>query len=353
MQSTFITPKPLSENARQMAQHKFDHVAKPLNSLGRFESFLTQIAAIQGTDRVSLDPRAVLIFCGDHGVVRQGISQCGSDVTSRVARSICEGTSNINLMANCAHAAVFAYDMGIADPPDCPNLIRMSVARGTNDFTQGPAMSREQAVQAIDSGIRAVRDLDGRGFHLLALGEMGIGNTTSSAALTAALLHLSPETVTGRGSGLSDEGLARKIRVIRRGIEVNHTDVSDPVSVLSALGGFEIAGMAGACLGAAEAGIPIILDGVISCVAALIAVRICPAAGAFLIASHAGKEPSSRVLLEALNLSPVLDARMALGEGTGAVMLFPLLDMVHEVYQSSHTFDALDMEAYRPLGGQA
>ena len=308
MQSTFITPKPLNDNARQMAQHKFDHVAKPLNSLGRFESILTRIAAIQGTDRVSLDPRAVLIFCGDHGVVRQGISQCGSDVTSRVARSICEGTSNINLMANCAHAAVFAYDMGIADPPDCPNLIRMSVARGTNDFTQGPAMSREQAVQAIDSGIRAVRDLAGRGFRLLALGEMGIGNTTTATAVAC---------------------------------------------VLTALGGFEIAGMAGACLGAAEAGIPIILDGVISCVAALIAVRICPAAGPFFIASHAGKEPSSRVLLEALNLSPVLDARMALGEGTGAVMLFPLLDMVHEVYQSSHTFDALDMEAYRPLGGQA
>ena len=350
MQQSFITPRPLSESARLAAQERFDRVAKPLGSLGLFESVLTRIAAVQGTDDISLRPRAVLVFCGDHGVVRQGISQCGSDVTLRVARSICENSSNINQMAACADTPVIAIDMGMADSTDCPGLVHLSVGKGTADFSQGPAMTAEQADQAIRAGIHYVKSLAGNGCRLLALGEMGIGNTTSASALASVFLNLPPEQVTGRGSGLSDEGLARKIQVIRQSLAVNQPDARDPVSVLAALGGFEIAGMAGACLGAAEAGIPVILDGVISCTAALAAVRICPEVRHCLIASHLGKEPSASYLLQALGLTPVLHARMALGEGTGAVMLIPLLDMALQVYKSPHTFAALEMDAYRPLG---
>ena len=260
MQQTFIVPRTLSESARRAAQERFDRVAKPLKSLGLFESVLTRIAAIQGTPDISLKPRSVLVFCGDHGVVRQGVSQCGSDVTWRVARSICEGNSNINQMAACTDSDVMAIDMGMTVSPNWPYLIRMSVDKGTADFTQGPAMTPEQAVFAIQAGIASIKVMFEQGSRLLALGEMGIGNTTSAAALTSVLLNLPPKQVTGRGSGLSDAGLSRKIQVIQKAIRVNHPDPGDPLSVLAALGGYERGGLAlgegyeGPCVVAAEVG---------------------------------------------------------------------------------------------------
>lgn len=341
------------EAARSRAQQKWDNVAKPLHSLGRLEEMISRIAAIQGSEHVRLNPRCALVFCADHGVVAEGVSQSGQEVTSLVARSVADGSANVNLMAAAAAADVFAVDMGMAEDVQHPALMKYRIAPGTRNMTLGPAMTREQALQALQTGIDLVGDMKARGYALVATGEMGIGNTTSSAAVACVLLGQSPEIMTGRGAGLSDGGLARKIDAVRRSIEVNCPDPNDPVDVLAKLGGFEIAAMAGAFLGGMSHGVPVVIDGVISAVAALLAQRICPEAKEFMLPSHLSREPAGALVLSALGLEPVIDASMALGEGTGAVMLLPMLDLAHRVYCGNHTFGDLGMEAYAPQGGKA
>ena len=336
----------LSSEAREAAQRRWDAVAKPLGSLGRLETLITRIAAIQGTADVALSPRCALVFCADHGVVARGVSQSGQEVTARVAASMAAGQSNINLLARTARADVFAVDMGMASP--VPGTLDRRQGAGTADITQGPAMTRGQARNALQAGIDLVGDLKARGYRLIAAGEMGIGNTTAAAAMACALLGAAPEAVTGRGAGLSDAGLARKLAAVLQALAVNTPDPDDAVDILSKLGGFEIAGMAGAFLGGAIHGVPVVIDGVIAAAAALTAARICPAARDFMLASHRSHAPAAGPLLEALDLRPVIDADMALGEGTGAVMLFPLLDMAYALYSGSHTFDSLGMAAYTP-----
>lgn len=344
-----LTLSPFNEAARLEALRRWDAVAKPLRSLGAFEAMLAQIAAIQGTADMSLTPRCVLVFCGDHGVVRQGVSQSGSDVTARVALSIAQGTSNINLMAGAAGAAVFAADMGMIE--NVPGTLDRRVGAGTADMTQGPAMTRAQAEIALRAGCDLVGEMKQKGYRMIAVGEMGIGNTTAAAALACALLGGSPEQWTGRGAGLSDAGLLRKREAVRRALAINRPDPANALDVLAKVGGFEIAGMAGAFLGGAVHGVPMVIDGMISAVAALIAQRLCPEARRYMFPSHASREPASAALMEALALRPVIDGGMALGEGTGAAMLFPLLDMACAVYAGSHTFGSLGMAAYTPQEG--
>lgn len=336
------------ETARCRAQQKWDNVAKPLNSLGKLEKLLCRIAAIQGTENVQISPRCALVFCADHGIVAEGVTQSGQEVTSLVAQSIAENSANVNLMSFAAGTDVFAVDMGMVNTVQHPALIKRRIAHGTKNMTLGPAMSREQAIDAVQTGIDLVGEMKTRGYAMIATGEMGIGNTTASAAIASVLLDAPAESMTGRGAGLSDSGLARKINAIHRAIEVNKPDINDPIDVLSKIGGFEIAGMAGAFLGGMTHGIPIVIDGVISAVAALVALRICPEAREFMLASHMSREPAGKLVMNALGLEPVIDAGMALGEGTGAVMLFPLLDMAHRVYCGEHTFGELGMEAYIP-----
>ena len=334
--------------ARKHAQQKWDNVAKPLNSLGRMEEMICRIAAVQGSADVRLLPRCALVFCADHGVVAEGVTQSGQEVTALVARSIAEGSANVNLMAAAAQTDVFAVDMGMASDVKHPAMFQRRIAPGTKNMALEPAMTREQAVRAVQAGIDLVGEMKARGYAMVATGEMGIGNTTASAAVASVLLGMPVETMTGRGAGLSDAGLMRKIDAIRRAIEANRPDANDPVDVLAKLGGFELAGMAGAFLGGMTHRIPVVIDGVISAVAALLALRICPEAGEFMLPSHMSREPAGRLVMDALHLEPVIDAGMALGEGTGAVMLFPLLDMARRVYCGTHTFDDLGMDAYTP-----
>ena len=341
------------EAARSAAQKRWDAVAKPLHSLGKMEDLIARAAAIQGSANVRLMPRCALVFCADHGVVAEGVTQSGQEVTSLVARSIAEGNANVNLMAAAANCDVFAVDMGMAHEVGHPALIRRRLAPGTGNMTAGPAMTRTQAEAALQAGADLAGEMKARGYAMIATGEMGIGNTTASAAVASVLLGTPVETMTGRGAGLSDAGLNRKISAIKRAIEVNRPDAGDPIDVLAKLGGFELAGMAGAFLGGMAHGIPVVIDGVISAVAALIALRICPECGGFMLPSHMSREPAGRKVMAALGLEPVIDACMALGEGTGAVMLFPLLDMAHRVYDGTHTFDDLGMAAYTPQGGSA
>ena len=338
-------------NARQQAQWRWDHVAKPLNSLGKLEKLIVQIAGIQGTPDVCIDNRCALVFCGDHGVVAEGVSQSGSDVTALVARSIAEGTANINLMAGVSHTDVFAVDMGMAAA--VPGAIDRRIASGTQNMAQAPAMTRAQAEQALQAGVDLVGEMKARGYQLIATGEMGIGNTTASTAMACALLGCTPEELTGRGAGLSDEGLLRKREAITRALSIHQPDAHHPIDILARVGGFEIAGMVGAFLGGMQHGMPILIDGVISAVAALTAVRLCPAAIDFMLPSHMSREPAMVRIMAELGMAPILHADMALGEGTGAVALIPLLDMALRVYHGPHTFDDLGMAAYTPQEEEA
>lgn len=339
--------KPCSPGAQ--AKHRWDSVAKPLHSLGKLEDLIIQIAEIQGTADVALSPRCALVFCGDHGVVAEGVTQSRQEVTALVARAIAQGSANINLMASAAGTDVFGVDMGMAQ--DVPGMLVRKTAYGTQNMARGSAMTYEQAQSAVEAGRALVGEMKAKGYRMIATGEMGIGNTTASTAMACALLRLSPEELVGRGAGLSDAGLARKRHAIERALAVNQPNSDDAMDVLAKVGGFEIAGMVGVFLGGMEHRVPIVIDGVISCVAALAAVKICPQARGCMLPSHMSREPAMARIAQELGLDPLLHADMALGEGTGAVSLFPLLDMAQRVYGGTHTFDDLGMDAYMPQGG--
>ena len=331
-------------NVQDKARKRWNSIAKPLHSLGRLEDLVIQIAGVQQTDDVRIDKRCALVFCGDHGVVRKGVSQTGSEVTALVARSIAGGTGNINLMASAAGTDVLAVDMGMLT--EVPGTVSRRIGAGTADITEGPAMSRVQAGQALQAGIDLMKDLRDQGYRIAVIGEMGIGNTTAASAVTAALLELPAREVTGRGAGLSDAGLERKIAAIEQAIRVNQPDPGDPVDVLAKLGGYEIAGMAGAYLGGLAYHIPTIPDGMIPAVSALIAARIDSRARESIIPAVLSREPADRLIMEELGMEPVIRAQTALGEGTGGILLLPMLDMALKVYHGPHTFEGLGMKAY-------
>lgn len=343
-------PEP-DQAAREAAQKQWAACAKPLGSLGLLEDMLTEMAALTGQARIELTPRTVLVLCADNGVVAQGVSQSGSEVTGIVAHALAAGQSNVCRMAELASCRVLPVDMGILGFAPEPGVYESRIGNGTADMTQGPAMTREQAEQAILAGIDLVRRQKEEGVHLLATGEMGIGNTTTATAVTCALLGRSPQELTGRGAGLSDAGLLRKRRAIEAALAVNQPNAQDPVDVLSKVGGFDIAGLCGVFLGGALFRIPVLVDGAISAAAALCAVRLCPRASAAVFATHQSAEPAGALLLQALGKKPLITAGMRLGEGTGAVAAMPLLDMALAIYQGS-TFADYGMQPYTPQGSQ-
>lgn len=352
MEDLKLTIPPIDEAAAKAAKTRWDAIAKPLGSLGLLEADIIQIAGLTGDADYRLDKRGVLVFCADNGVVKQGVTQTGSEVTAIVARNICLGDASVCRMGMVAKAGVTAIDMGMNQPVedmDALDMLDRRVAAGTGDITEGPAMTRQQAIQAIQTGIDLVGQCKQQGYKILATGEMGIGNTTTSAAMASVLLGCPPEVVTGRGAGLSTEGLRRKTEVVAKAIAVNRPDANDPLDVLAKLGGFDIAGICGAFLGGAVHRVPILLDGLISAVGALTAKRLFPAAANAMLATHVSAEPAGGLLLEALGLKPLITAGMYLGEGTGAVAALPLLDMGYAVYGGMRTFDEIEIESYKPL----
>ena len=336
------------EAARRAAQARWDAIAKPLGSLGLLEKAVTDVAALRGDAGVRLDKRTLVVFCADNGVVTQGVTQCGSEVTALVAAALGEGHSTVGPMARAVSCAVLPVDMGMLDFPGHPGVLDLRVQNGTGDVSQGPAMTRESCLRAVLAGAELARRLAGEGSDILLLGEMGIGNTTTAAAVTAALLHLPPEAVCGRGAGLSDAGLARKRQAVERSLDCNAPDAADPIDVLAKVGGLDLAALCGAFLGAASARIPAVIDGFISAAAALCAYRLCPKARAAMLASHVSSEPAAAALLEALGLRAPICADLHLGEGSGAVALLPLLDLALSVYHSGQSFEKLGIAAYVP-----
>ena len=341
------TVTPPDKAARAAAHEHWAGIAKPLGGLGALETMLEDMAALTGSAGLDISRRAVLVLCADNGVVAQGVSQTDQSVTRAVAENLAARRTSVCQMAKAAHCEVIPVDMGMAGAP-VPGVVDCRIAAGTADFTQKPAMTRAQAVEAVCKGIALVREQKAGGTQLLATGEMGIGNTTTSSAVAAVLLNQPVERMTGRGAGLSDTGLARKLDAIRRGIAFNVPDPADPLDVLGKLGGFDIAGLCGIFLGGALENIPVLMDGFISGVAALCAVRLCPAAAKAVFASHCSTEPAAEIVLEALGKSPLLTAGMHLGEGTGAVASIPLWDMALAVYNNCYSFTEGGIAPYTP-----
>ena len=339
--------KPLDHNAMEIAQKRWDSIAKPLHSLGKLETLLIQIAGITGNAEVDLSRRGLIAMCADNGVVEEGVTQTGQEVTAIVAENFLKYDTSVGVMCKQNHAEIFPVDMGMVT--DTKVRIDHKIAYGTQNMTKGPAMTREQAVKGLEAGIDMVRELNDKGYRILATGEMGIGNTTTSSAVASVLLKQPVEEMTGRGAGLTSEGLVRKINAIKKAITLNKPDPEDAIDVLAKVGGLDIAGMAGVFLGGAVYGIPVVMDGFISCVSALIAMRICPAARDYILASHVSKEPAAHLILENMGKEAIIHADMCLGEGTGAVALFPILDLAAAVYHSMSTFDDIHVEQYEEL----
>ncbi|MDR1330161.1 MAG: nicotinate-nucleotide--dimethylbenzimidazole phosphoribosyltransferase [Oscillospiraceae bacterium] len=337
-----------NSKARELARARWNSVAKPLGSLGLLEDAVERIAAIIGTPDVRIDRRAALVLCSDNGVVAEGVTQSDSSVTTLVAENLTKKRTSVCLMAASARTDVYPVDMGMNDAPAFGGMLSFRAGNGTENLRREPAMTREQAEFCVNAGIELARDMKSRGYDILATGEMGIGNTTTSAALCSALTGLPAEKTAGRGAGLSDAGLQRKIEVINDALRLHAERIRDPLGALAALGGFDIAGMAGIFIGGAMYGIPVLIDGFISSVAALTAVRLCPRCAFAALASHISGEPAGAAVLDVLGLRPMLCAEMRLGEGTGAVAVLPLLDLALAVYRGSSSFDELGLEEYTP-----
>lgn len=342
--------KPADQEIKRQAKAKWDAVFKPLDGLGRLEEMVCTIAAAQDTVHADIEKRAILVLCSDNGIVREGITQSPSRITRAVAENMAAGKASINQMAACCRADVIAVDIGVEKRAE--HCLDRRIAPGTKNFALEAAMDREEAVRAILTGIELVKGCKEKGYRLLATGEMGIGNTATTSALASLLLGRPPEEVTGRGAGLSDEMLCKKCDVIEKALIFHfgpdyREKQADVLTMLQCVGGFDIAGLVGVFLGGALYQIPVILDGVISTCAAVIASRLCPAAVSYMLASHLGKEPSHGWLLDELGLAPVIHGELALGEGTGAVLLIPMLDMALSVYENKETFVENKLEAYK------
>jgi nicotinate-nucleotide--dimethylbenzimidazole phosphoribosyltransferase len=296
---------------------------------------------------VDIRKKALVAMCADNGVVEEGVTQTGQEVTAIVADNFVRETTTACVMCHQCGVDIKTVDVGMVT--DTTARTDLKVAYGTKNMTKGPAMMREEAIKGIEAGIAMAEELKSQGYQMLATGEMGIGNTTTSSAVASVLMNQSVETMTGRGAGLSSEGLVRKIHAIKKAIEVNQPNPDDAIDVLAKVGGFDIAGMAGVFLGGAALRIPVLIDGFISCVAALIAVRICPMAADYMIASHVSKEPAAHLILEHLGKEPVLHADMCLGEGTGAIALCPFIDMGAVLYNTLSTFEDINMDQYEEL----
>lgn len=339
--------KPLDKAAMELAQQKWNSIAKPLHSLGKLEEHIIRIAGITGNADVEIKKKALLIMCADNGVVEEGVTQTGQEVTAIVAENFLTCNTSAAIMCQKAGVDLFPVDIGMAVDTKVPDY---KIAYGTKNITKGPAMTREELLRAIQTGVELVGKKKEEGYQILATGEMGIGNTTTSSAVSCVLLGESVEVMTGRGAGLTKAGLECKIDAIKRAVAVNEPNSEDVLDVLVKVGGFDIAGLVGVYLGGAYYRLPVVIDGFISAAAALAAVRLCPDAREYMIASHVSKEPGMQRILKELGMEAALTCDMCLGEGTGAVAYLPVLDMAVEVYRKMSTFSDNKIEEYKELG---
>jgi len=342
LEQTISSIKPeLDQKAFAKARQRLLDQAKPPGSLGLLEEVGARLAAIKGTIDVRLTNKYIITCAGDHGVVEEGVSAFPAEVTPQMVFNFVAGGASVNVMGKHAGARVKAADIGVNYDfdPDLP-IFHKKVRYGTDNFAKGPAMTREEAIKSIEAGIEIVNELHAdTPLDLLGTGDMGIGNTTPSAAIIAAFSGLSVESLTGRGSGIDDKGLAQKVAAIQKGLDINKPDPKDPLDVLAKVGGLEIGGLAGLVLGAAAQGIPVVCDGLISTAGALIACELAPAAKNYLFASHKSVEVGHKFMHERMGLEPLIDLKFRLGEGTGAAVCMELLDLATRILADIKTFE--------------
>lgn len=331
---------PLDGNASKTARERQDQLTKPQGSLGRLEELSIQLAGITAQPRPRLKQPVVITMAGDHGVTQQGVSAYPSEVTPAMVYNFLHGGAAINVLTRHVGARVVVVDMGVAaDLTTHPDLVSCKIAKGTRDFSKGPAMSPDEAQRSIEAGIEIVMREIERGADIIGTGDMGIGNTTPSSAIVATITHRPVAQLTGRGTGIDDAGLARKIATIEGALKVNLPDATNAIDVLSKVGGFEIGGLAGVMIGAAAKRVPVVIDGFISGAAALIAYTLAPSVQPYLIAAHRSVEIGHRSAMEHLRVEPLLDLNLRLGEGTGAALGISLCLAACKILDEMATFE--------------
>jgi len=349
LEATIDRIGPLDQGAMAAAAMHLERLTKPSGSLGRLEELAIQLSGITGEAAPIFHQRAIVVAAADHGVAAQGVSAYPTEVTAQMVANFVAGGAAINVLARMARADVLVIDVGVASPvsidrvpprPAGGRLLTRRVRPGTADLSFGPAMASEEALAAIDVGLDVALELAAEGVSLVGLGEMGIGNTTAASAIVAALTGRPPADVTGRGTGINEDTWRHKVNVVEQALDVNRPDPADPVGVLAAVGGLEIALLVGLALGAAAERIPVVVDGFITGAAALVAARLCPALPSRLVAAHRSAEPGHAIALDDLALRPLLDLGLRLGEGTGAALAMTLIDAAVRVRDEMASFES-------------
>ncbi len=345
LQRTLQAIVPVNRSLLSIAQARLDCLTKPVGSLGRLEELAAQYVAMSGKVPQSPPQSLVLTLAADHGVAVEGISAYPSSVTAQMVRNFLQGGAAVNVLARHVGANVRVVDVGVAvDLGAPPGLLVRKVGLGTKNLAIGPAMTRQEAIQAVETGIALANEAGAEGIGLLATGDMGIGNTTPSTAIAAVVTGRMVSEITGRGTGLDETGLQRKVRVVEQALEINAPDSKDPLDILAKVGGFEIGGIAGVILGAAANRIPVVLDGFIAGAGALLAVGLHPPCREYLFAAHVSAERGHRVILEYLGVEPLLDLQLRLGEGTGACLALSLIQAAIKIYTQMATFQAAGVD---------
>jgi len=331
--------QPLDKNSMASARARQDTLTKPLGSLGRLEELSIQIAGIQAKSRPLIKHKSLIVMVADHGVVAEGTSAYPQEVTSQMVLNFIRGGAAINVICRQLGIKVMVVDIGIAGKTSSyMGIIHKKIAQGTQNMCKRPALTPDQAIQAIETGIEIVKDENNKGLDIVGTGEMGIGNTTASSAICAAITGKTAADVTGRGTGLNDQQLQHKIEVINRALLINKPDPKDALDILTKVGGLEIGGLTGVILGAAAHRIPVVIDGFISGAAALIAAGICPQVKDYMMAGHISVEPGHAIALEYLGLKPLVSLNMRLGEGTGAAIGISLAEASCRLLSEMATF---------------
>ncbi|HWP95264.1 MAG TPA: nicotinate-nucleotide--dimethylbenzimidazole phosphoribosyltransferase [Syntrophomonadaceae bacterium] len=340
LQSTLDRIAPADQAAAAQAQVRLDSLAKPPGSLGVLEDIAKKLAAVQGTPLPALGKKVVMVMAGDHGVVAEGVSAFPQEVTPQMVLNFLHQGAAINVLSNHAQAKVVVTDVGVLGPAiDHPQLKVRKIRQGTRNMAREAAMSEEEAVAAIEAGIELVTAEIQEGATIVATGDMGIGNTTPSSAILAAFYGCDIDLITGRGTGVDARSLEKKKQVIRQALDLNQPDSERPLDVLSKVGGLEIAALTGVILGAAACRVPVVVDGFISTAAALVASKLKKESLDYMFASHLSQEPGHKIMLDLMGLSPMLYLDLRLGEGTGAVLAFNLIEAAVKIINEMATFE--------------
>lgn len=345
LEDTLKEIKGADKDAILKSKDKWDKLGKPLGSLGTLEDLGMKISGMTGNITNSVKKRAIVVLAGDNGIYEENIASSPKEFTVILVENTAGGLTGVATLAKYTNSDVFVVDLGVDGEIEHEDVIKRKIAYGTKNFTKGPAMTREECIKAIEHGIEIADNLFKDGYEMLGVGELGIGNTTTSSAILSVLSDLDPETTCGLGAGLTPEQYENKLRVIKKGISVNNPDPKDPIDVISKIGGFDIAGMVGVYLSAAKNRRPVVIDGFISSAAALCAVRLNEDVKDYLIPSHLSKEPAAEYMLEELGLEAMVNMKMRLGEGSGCPLAFQLIDTALFVEENMGTFKELKIDS--------